>query len=132
VQGGLLRAFGGRVSDFALFVAGCALMSAGLAAFGFAGSWAGMYAAGIPVAIGFALLSPTLSALLSRASEQAQGEAQGLAGSATSLARVVAPVLFTTGLWPHFGGAGTYAVAAALGAAALVVALARFRSPAAA
>jgi len=129
VQGGLVRALAGRVSDSALFAAGCALMCAGLAAFGAAGSWGAVYAAGIPVAIGFALLSPTLQALLSRAAEDAQGEAQGLAGSATSLARVVAPVLFTTGLWPSSGAAGTYAVAASLSAAALLVALARFRSP---
>ena len=130
VQGGVLRAFAGCVSDFGLFVAGCALMSAGLAAFGFAGSWAGVLASGIPVAIGFALLSPTLSALLSRAAEGAQGEAQGLAGSATALSRVLAPLLFTTGIWPRYGGPGTYAVAAALCAAALVVAVSRFRTPA--
>jgi multidrug resistance protein len=130
VQGGVVRALAGRVSDYALFVAGCALMSAGLAAFGFAGSWAGVVASGIPVAIGFALLSPTLQALLSRAAEDAQGEAQGLSGSATALSRVIAPVLFTTGLWPHYGGPGTYAVAALLCIAALVVALARIRSPA--
>jgi len=130
VQGGVLRALAGRVSDGTLFVAGCALMTAGLATFGFAASWTGVLAAGIPVAIGFALLSPTLSALLSRAAETAQGEAQGLNGSATALSRVLAPLLFTTGLWPRFGGPGTYAVAAALGAVALVVALARFRRPA--
>jgi MFS family permease len=132
VQGGVLRAFAGRVSDSSLFSAGCALMTAGLAAFGFAQSWAGVLASGIPVAIGFALLSPTLAALLSRAAEGAQGEAQGLAGSATSLSRVIAPLLFTTGLWPRFAGPGTYAVAAFLCAAALVVAVARFRTPAAA
>jgi MFS family permease len=107
-------------------------MTTGLAAFGFAGSWAGVLSAGIGVAIGFALLSPTLQALLSRAAEGVQGEAQGLAGSATSLSRVLAPLVFTTGLWPRWGGPGTYTVAAALGAAALVVALVRFRSPAAA
>lgn len=131
VQGGVLRALAGRVSDVALFAAGCALMTAGLAAFGFAGSWAGVLGAGIPVAVGFALLSPTLSALLSRAAENTQGEAQGLNGSATALSRVTAPLLFTTGLWPQFGGPGTYAAAAALGALALVVAVTRFRSPAA-
>jgi multidrug resistance protein len=131
VQGGVLRSLAGRVSDAALFATGCALMTAGLAAFGFAGSWAGVLGAGIPVAVGFALLSPTLTALLSRAAENAQGEAQGLNGSATALSRVIAPLLFTTGLWPRFGGPGTYAVAAVLGAVALVVARARFRSPAA-
>lgn len=131
VQGGAVRALAGRVSDSALFAAGCALMSAGLAGFGFAQSWAGVLGAGIPVAVGFALLSPTLTALLSRAAEHSQGEAQGLNNSATSLSRVIAPLLFTTGLWPRFGGPGTYAVAAALGALALVVARARFRSPAA-
>ena len=130
VQGGLLRALAGRVSDETLFAAGCALMTAGLAAFGFAGSWAGVLAAAIPVAIGFALLSPTLLALLSRAAEDAQGEAQGLNGSATALSRVISPLLFTTGLWPHFGGPGTYAVAAALCAVALVVALTRFKTQA--
>jgi len=128
VQGGVVRALAGRVSDASLFAVGCALMTAGLAAFGFAGSWAGVLAAGIPVAIGFALLSPTLAALLSRAAEDAQGEAQGLAGSATSLARVLAPLLFTTGLWPRFGGPGTYAVAAALCALALAIAVTRFRN----
>jgi len=130
VQGGVLRTLAGRVSDASLFAAGCALMTAGLGAFGFAGSWAGVLAAGIPVAIGFALLSPTLAALLSHAAEGAQGEAQGLNGSATALARVLAPLLFTTGLWPRFGGPGTYAVAAALCAVALVVAVTRFRIPA--
>ena len=130
VQGGLLRALAGRVSDSALFFAGCVVMTAGLAAFGFAGSWAGVLAAGIPVAVGFSLLSPTLAALLSRAAEDAQGEAQGLNGSATALSRVLAPLLFTTGLWPRFGGPGTYAVAAVLCAAALLVAVTRFRTPA--
>ncbi len=130
VQGGVLRSLAGRVSDSRLFVVGCALMTAGLAAFGFAGSWAGVLAAGIPVAVGFSLLSPTLSALLSRAAEDAQGEAQGLNGSATALSRVLGPLLFTTGLWPRFGGPGTYAVAAALCAIALGIAVARFRTPA--
>jgi len=128
VQGGVLRSLVGRVSDTSLFVAGCALMTAGLAAFGFASSWTGFLAAGMPVAIGFALLSPTLTAMLSRAAESAQGEAQGLNGSATALSRVIAPLLFTTGLWPRVGGPGTYAVAAGLAALALGVALARFRS----
>ncbi|MGH7290366.1 MAG: MFS transporter, partial [Myxococcota bacterium] len=104
VQGGVLRALAGRVSDGTLFGAGCALMTAGLAAFGFATSWAGVLGAGIPVAVGFALLSPTLTALLSRAAESSQGEAQGLNGSATALSRVIAPLLFTTGLWPRVGG----------------------------
>jgi multidrug resistance protein len=130
VQGGVVRALAGRVSDFALFAAGCALMCAGLAWFGAAASWGAVYAAGIPVAVGFALLAPTLQALLSRAAEDAQGEAQGLAGSATSLSRVVAPLLFTAGLWPSTGAAGTFGVAALLSAAALCVALARFRTPA--
>ena len=128
VQGGVLRSLVGRVSDTSLFVAGCALMTAGLGAFGFASSWTGFLAAGMPVAIGFALLSPTLTAMLSRAAESAQGEAQGLNGSATALSRVIAPLLFTTGLWPRVGGPGTYAVAAGLAALALGVALARFRS----
>jgi MFS transporter, DHA1 family, multidrug resistance protein len=128
VQGGVLRSLVGRVSDTSLFVAGCSLMSAGLAAFGFASSWAGFLASGMPVAIGFALLSPTLTAMLSRAAESAQGEAQGLNGSATALSRVIGPLLFTTGLWPRVGGPGTYAVAAALAALALGVALARFRT----
>ena len=128
VQGGVLRSLVGRVSDTSLFVAGCALMTAGLGAFGFASSWTGFLAAGMPVAIGFALLSPTLTAMLSRAAESAQGEAQGLNGSATALSRVIAPLLFTTGLWPRVGGRGTYAVAAGLAALALGVALARFRS----
>lgn len=130
VQGGVMRTLAGRVSDASLFAAGCALMTLGLAAFGFAGSWAGVYAAAMPVAVGFALLSPTLTALISRAGESAQGEAQGLNGSATALSRVVAPLLFTTGLWPSYGGPGTFAVATVLCALALFVALTRFRTPA--
>jgi multidrug resistance protein len=132
VQGGLMRSLAGRVADGSLFAAGCALMAAGLGGFGFASSWTAVTLAGLSVAAGFALLSPSLAALLSRAAESAQGEAQGLNGSATSLARVVAPLLFTTGLWPHFGGVGTYSVAAVLALLALAVALARFRIPAAA
>jgi multidrug resistance protein len=132
VQGGLLRALAGRVADESIFAAGCVLMAAGLGGFGFARSWLAVALAGLSVAGGFALLSPALAALLSRAAESAQGEAQGLNGSATSLARVVAPLLFTTGLWPHFGGLGTYSVAAVLALVALAVALARFRIPAAA
>jgi len=132
VQGGVLRALAGRVSDGTLFSAGCALMGVGLAGFAGVAGWASATAAGLAVAAGFALLSPTLTALLSRAAESAQGEAQGLNGSATALSRVVAPLLFTSGLWPRFGGAGTYGVAALLCAAALAIGLARFRSPAAA
>jgi hypothetical protein len=45
---------------------------------------------------------------------------------------VVAPLLFTTALWPRAGALGTYGVAAALCVVALGVAFARFRSPAAA
>lgn len=132
VQGGLVRSLAGRISDLQLFVAGCALMTAGLAGLGFAASWAGVLAGGIPVAVGFALLAPTLTSLLSRAAEDVQGEAQGLNGSATALSRVISPLLFTTGLWPSFGGPGTYGAAAVLSALALVVALLRFRSRAAA
>jgi MFS family permease len=132
VQGGLLRALAGRVSDGSLFAAGCAVMGLGLGGFGFASGWPSATAAGLAVAAGFALLSPTLSALLSRAAESAQGEAQGLNGSATALSRVVAPLLFTSGLWPRFGGPGTYGVAAVLCVLALAIGLARFRSPAAA
>jgi len=132
VQGGLVRRLSGRVSDGALFTAGCAVMAAGLACFGWAASWAAFSAAGLTVAAGFALLSPTLNALLSRAAESVQGEAQGLNGSATALSRVVAPLLFTTGLWPRAGAPGTYGVAAVLCALALGVAVTRFRSPAAA
>ncbi|HKC50225.1 MAG TPA: MFS transporter, partial [Myxococcota bacterium] len=132
VQGGLVRALAGRVSDAALFAAGCALMGAGLGAFAFASGWSSFGLAGLGVACGYALLSPTLNALLSRAAESVQGEAQGLNGSATALSRVVAPLLFTSGLWPRTGAPGTYGVAAALCAVALGVAFARFRSPAAA
>ena len=132
VQGGLVRALAGRVSDAALFAAGCALMGVGLGAFAFASGWASFGLAGLGVACGYALLSPTLNALLSRAAESVQGEAQGLNGSATALSRVVAPLLFTSGLWPRTGAPGTYGVAAALCAVALGVAFARFRSPAAA
>jgi predicted MFS family arabinose efflux permease len=132
VQGGLVRSLSGRVSDESLFKAGCAAMGAGLAAFTVASGWVSAAFSGLAVASGFALLSPTLSALLSRAGESAQGEAQGLNGSATALSRVVAPLLFTTGLWPRAGAGGTYGVAAALCLAALFVAFARFRSPAAA
>ena len=132
VQGGLVRRLSGRVSDGALFMAGCAVMGAGLASLGSAAGWGGFYGAGLTVAAGFALLSPSFNALLSRAAESVQGEAQGLNGSATALSRVVAPLLFTGSLWPRVGAPGTYAVAAGLCALAVGVALARFRSPAAA
>ena len=130
VQGGLVRRLSGRVSDGALFSGGCAVMGAGLASLGGAASWTSFTVAGLGVAMGFALLSPTLNALLSRAAESVQGEAQGLNGSATALSRVVAPLLFTSGLWPRTGAPGTYGVAAALCALALGVAVARFRTPA--
>jgi MFS family permease len=132
VQGGALRALAGRVSDGALFASGCAVMAGGLGLFCVASGWTSASAAGLCVAIGFALLSPTLAALLSRAAESAQGDAQGLNGSATALSRVVAPLLFTSGLWPLAGAPGTYGVAAGLALAALAIALARFRTPAAA
>jgi MFS family permease len=132
VQGGLVRSLSRRVSDGSLFAAGCALMGAGLAVFCLASGWTSATLAGLGVACGFSLLSPTLSALLSRAAENVQGEAQGLNGSATALSRVVAPLLFTTGLWPRTGALGTYGVAALLCGAALAIGLARFRSPAAA
>jgi MFS family permease len=127
VQGGLVRALSGRVSDHALFAAGCALMAVGLLAFRAASGWTSLTGAGLLVAAGFALLSPTFAALLSRAAESAQGDAQGLNGSATALARVVAPLLFTSTLWPATGASGTFAVAALLALAALAIGLARFR-----
>jgi multidrug resistance protein len=129
VQGGVLRALAGRVSDAALFAAGCALLAAGLALFSVASGWTAASAAGLLVAIGFALLSPTLAALLSRAAESAQGDAQGLNGSATALSRIVAPLLFTSTLWPALGAAGTFGSAALLALAALGISLARFRGP---
>jgi len=132
VQGGALRALAGRVSDRSLFAAGCALMAAGLGVFSVASGWTSATVAALGVAIGFALLSPTLAALLSRAGEAAQGDAQGLNGSATALSRVVAPLLFTSGLWPLAGAPGTYGVAALFALVALGIALARFRTPAAA
>jgi multidrug resistance protein len=129
VQGGLLRRLAGRVDDTQLFLAGCVLMALGLVSFGWVSSWTGFTLAGLGVASGFALLSPTLNSLLSRAAESAQGDAQGLNGSATALSRVVAPLLFTSGLWPRAGAPGTFGVAAVLCTLALAVALLRFRSP---
>jgi DHA1 family multidrug resistance protein-like MFS transporter len=131
VQGGLVRALAGRVSDAALFSSGCALMAAGLGLFSLASSWTPVVCAGLLVAVGFALVSPTLAALLSRAGESAQGDAQGLNGSATALSRIVAPLLFTSTLWPVAGAPGTFGVAALFSVAALAIALARFRTPAA-
>ncbi len=130
VQGGLVRALAGKVSDASVCAAGCALMGLGLGAFGFAAGWTSFALAGLAVASGFSLLSPTLNALLSRAAESAQGEGQGLNGSATALSRFVAPLLFTTGLWPRTGAVGTYSVAAALCVVAFAVAVTRFRSQA--
>jgi DHA1 family multidrug resistance protein-like MFS transporter len=131
VQGGLVRALAGRVSDAVLFSSGCALMAAGLGLFSLASSWTPVVCAGLLVAVGFALVSPTLAALLSRAGESAQGDAQGLNGSATALSRIVAPLLFTSTLWPVAGAPGTFGVAALFSVAALAIALARFRTPAA-
>ncbi len=128
VQGGLLRRIEGRISDETLFAAGCVADDRGPRRVRLRGSWTGVLAGGIPVAVGFALLAPTLTALISRAAEDVQGEAQGLNGSATALSRVVSPLLFTTGLWPSFGGPGTYGVAAILCALALVVARTSFRT----
>ncbi len=128
VQGGLLRAVAGRVSDGALFTAGCAVLAAGLGLLSVSSSWPTATCAGLLVAIGFALLSPTLAALLSRAAESAQGDAQGLNGSATALSRIVAPLLFTSMLWPAAGAPGTFGVAALFALAALGIALARFRT----
>jgi DHA1 family multidrug resistance protein-like MFS transporter len=132
VQGGVVRALSGRASDRAMFAHGCGWMGLGLLVFAGAASWTAVTFAGLCVAGGFALLSPPLAALLSRAAEDAQGEAQGLNGSATALSRIVAPLLFTTGLWPNAGAAGTYGVAAILSGLALLLGLSRFRSPAAA
>jgi MFS family permease len=94
VQGGAIRPLVRRHGEHGLFVAGSALMAAGLLGAAVAASWPAVIATGLAIAVGFALHTPTLTALLSYAAEGVQGEAQGLNSSVQAAARVVGPVVF--------------------------------------
>jgi MFS family permease len=113
VQGGLVRALSGRVSDRSLLLWGTVGMAVGLVGVGAAHSWTSLYSAGAVLAVGYSLLSPTFNGVFSRAAEGVQGEAQGLSNSAQQLARVVAPLLFLA-LYQYVDQASPYYVAAGI------------------
>lgn len=94
-QGVLVRRLVPRVGEFTMAVVGTVLMTAGLAAIGYAGqveSMATLYCV-LPIAVvGFSALTPSLQSLLSRRTEASdQGGMLGLGQSISALARILGP-----------------------------------------
>jgi len=116
VQGGV-RPLGARFGDRSLMLGGTGLLAVALLGIGLASQWVWVLAAGALVGVGAGLVEPTFRSELSRVGQVAQGEAQGLNGSAQSLARasafLVFPYLYDR-LSPEwvFGGAALLSVVA--------------------
>jgi MFS family permease len=116
-QGFVVRRFMRRVGEALFVVLGTIVLGLGLLAVGHAPS-VGLLAAAVPLpVVGFAMIAPSLTSLLSRRTPVAvRGAALGVQQSASSLSRIVGPVvglaLLGAGLrLPYVVGAGAMLLA---------------------
>ncbi len=95
-QGFLVRRLMPIVGEYRMCVAGCVLMTLGLALIGFAGSQQsqGLLYAVLPISVvGFSAVTPSLQAILSlRSAASAQGGILGIGQSMSALARILGPI----------------------------------------
>ncbi len=94
VQGGLIGRLAPRVGETRLLIAGSALLAIGIATIPFATGLAVLLPAMAVVAVGYGISQPALNTLISlQLGADAQGGGMGLARSATTLARIVGPLI---------------------------------------
>ncbi len=122
LQGGLVGRLARRFGEPKLLLTGCLLAMLSLGSVPLVRSWGALYLVALGLAASGGLAQPSVAALISRAaSARTQGGALGTSQSASSLARVVGPVL-AGALFQQLSPGAPYFVAAvlALGAAACV------------
>ena len=108
--GRLTRRFG----ELRLLAAGLFLLAVGLFGLGMAGSVAMLFATSALLGIGFGLANPSLASLVSRSADPAdQGMVLGVYQSASSLSRVVGPLLAGVA-FAHLGKSAPFLVGAAV------------------
>ncbi|BBK44524.1 tetracycline resistance MFS efflux pump [Allostella vacuolata] len=108
--GRLTRRFG----ELRLLAAGLFLLSVGLFGLGMADSVAMLFATSALLGIGFGLANPSLASLVSRSADPAdQGMVLGVFQSASSLSRVVGPLLAGVA-FAHLGKSAPFLVGAAV------------------
>lgn len=94
VQGGLIGRLTNRFGEMALVIAGSVLLFAGLVTLPFSRSIAELVCFNLLVAVGYSILQPSFNSLMSRRSPaDQQGMVMGVAQSASSLSRVIGPLL---------------------------------------
>ncbi len=94
VQGGLIGRLTSQFGETRLVMAGSLLLAIGIGAIPMAQSVAALLPAMMVAAVGFALTQPALSALISlQVGAESQGAAMGISRSASTLARIVGPIL---------------------------------------
>ncbi len=94
IQGGLIGRLTKMFGENKLFIAGSAIITAGLIAVPFATALWGVLAAMALLAIGMGLLSPSMNSLVSQeAGVEERGNILGLSQSAQSLARIIGPAV---------------------------------------
>jgi len=112
VQGGLIGRLSKRFGEARLVLAGAVILGLGMLLLPFSAGLALVLVAMALLAVGLGLLNPSLQSLISRSvDETIQGATLGVSQSASSLARIVAPMLAGTSFEmlgrnsPYFAGA---------------------------
>ena len=131
VQAGLVRPVSARVGSRRALQAGLVLNAAGLVVLAGATTWWLLVPALALLTVGQGMVTPNLSTLVSvRVPDHQRGEALGFQQSATSLGRVVGPVM-AGALFEHVSIPAPYLLGAALcGIAVAVMTADRFDAPA--
>jgi MFS family permease len=120
VQGGIVRRIAGRVAEVYLACGGAVLEIVGFAMLAWAHTTGWLLAALCIVVSGFAFMTPSLNSLISRRSDPAkQGGIMGVTQGASSLARILGPIIGVTLF--HVQAAWPLWLAAALMGGSLVV-----------
>jgi len=93
IQGGLIRVLVKRVGENALFLVGSILMTAGLAAIPFGGSFGGLTLILAVMSVGGSFNGPAIFSLVSKEAREGEtGATMGLSQSSAGLGRVLGPV----------------------------------------
>ncbi|MGZ6143359.1 MAG: MFS transporter [Myxococcales bacterium] len=118
LQGGLVGRLAGRFGEPRLLLAGCLLAMISLGSVPMVRSWGALYLVAFGLAASGGLAQPSVASLISRAATAGtQGGALGTSQSASSLARVVGPVL-AGALFQQVSPGAPYVLAAVLALAA--------------
>lgn len=95
VQGGLIGRLSSRFGETRLVISGSIMLGVGLLILPFSNHLALLIVAMTVATLGFSIMNPSLNALVSlQAAEDQQGRTLGLTRSASTLARILGPMMF--------------------------------------